>query len=407
MALRWKKTQYPGVRYREHESRKYQGSPDRYFAIRYKINGILKEEALGWASEGWNAEKASSKRAALRKAQRTGEGPQTLKEARELAEEQRAAEEAEQKMAEQEAISFNQFYQDTYLPVLVNNKKPGSIHAEKILFTKWIMPIIGKMPFKDIYPLHIEKIKKVMADKKKSPRSIEYVLSVTRQIWNHAKRDGLIDRDSPTKQVKKPKYDNKRIAFFTHEQAANLLEKIKAKSEQLYNISLLSLHTGMRAGETFTLRWADLNMDEKIIHVRDAKGGTRVGYITEAVKEIFESIKPKNINASELVFKTKGGDQIVQISNSFDRVIDELKFNEGIVDKRQKLTFHSLRHTYASWLVMQGTPLYTVQKLMGHKTIALTERYAHLAPDTLKAAVAMFEKNAKPKKRKKVIKIRR
>jgi len=55
-------TIYPGVRFREHLSRKYNGSADRYFFIRYRLNGKLKEEGLGWASEGWNAKKASNSR---------------------------------------------------------------------------------------------------------------------------------------------------------------------------------------------------------------------------------------------------------------------------------------------------------------------------------------------------------
>ena len=60
--------------------------------------------------------------------------------------------------------------------------------------------------------------------------------------------------------------------------------------------------------------------------------------------------------------------------------------NEGITDPRQKLVFHSLRHTYASWLVQGGEAVYTVQKLIGHSTLAMTERYSHLAPDHLRQA---------------------
>jgi integrase len=170
---------------------------------------------------------------------------------------------------------------------------------------------------------------------------------------------------------------------------------------QLHNMSLLSLHTGMRAGEIFKIKWADINLQEGIISIQDAKGGSRAAYMTKEIKAMFQTIKPENNHADKLIFKSDEGEIIKQISNSFDRVVDDLKFNEGITDRRQKLTFHSLRHTYASWLVMQGTPLYTVQKLMGHKTIALTERYAHLAPDTLKAAVSNFENNLKVKKQKK------
>lgn len=78
-------TQYTGVRYYEHPTRKLRsGGADRYFTIRYKINGKVKEECLGWVSEGWNAQKANAMRAQLKVAQTTGDGPKTLEAMRTL-----------------------------------------------------------------------------------------------------------------------------------------------------------------------------------------------------------------------------------------------------------------------------------------------------------------------------------
>ena len=87
--MKWQKTQFPGVRYREHPTKRYSGRPDKYFTIRYKRNGKLKEESLGWASEGWNAQKASITRNGLVKAFKAGEGPTTLSEKRKIREEKR------------------------------------------------------------------------------------------------------------------------------------------------------------------------------------------------------------------------------------------------------------------------------------------------------------------------------
>ena len=95
------------------------------------------------------------------------------------------------------------------------------------------------------------------------------------------------------------------------------------------------------------------------------------------------------------VFKTKNGTKIKEVSNAFARVVDILKLNEGITDNRQKVVFHTLRHTYASWLTQLGTDLYVVQKLMGHSSFAMTQRYAHLAPELLKKAVINFEEMLK------------
>ncbi|MGO9532225.1 MAG: site-specific integrase, partial [Syntrophobacteraceae bacterium] len=74
MAHQWFKTQYPGVRFREHTTRKFNSKPDRYFSIYYKLNGKQREEGLGWSSEEWTAQKASIQLAELKKAQTTGEG---------------------------------------------------------------------------------------------------------------------------------------------------------------------------------------------------------------------------------------------------------------------------------------------------------------------------------------------
>jgi len=76
---------------------------------------------------------------------------------------------------------------------------------------------------------------------------------------------------------------------------------------------------------------------------------------------------------------------------AFTEAVEELGLNEGISDRRQKLVPHSLRHTFASWLVQAGTPLYTVSQLMGHTNIKMTMRYAHLAPDNKRAAARVLE----------------
>ena len=87
------------------------------------------------------------------------------------------------------------------------------------------------------------------------------------------------------------------------------------------------------------------------------------------------------------IFKARNGEKITDLSDTFQRTVDKLGFNDGITDQRQKVVFHTLRHTYASWLVMNGVDLYTTQKLMGHKSNQMTQRYAHLAPGYLEKAV--------------------
>ena len=91
MAKKWHSTKYPGVRYREHPTRKHGVKKDRYFAIRHQVKGKRKEEGLGWSSEGWTVHKASITLAELKKGYVTGEGPTRLSEKRRLAKEKKTS----------------------------------------------------------------------------------------------------------------------------------------------------------------------------------------------------------------------------------------------------------------------------------------------------------------------------
>jgi integrase len=293
MAEKRFKTSYPGVRYKEHPTHKHGVGKDRYFSIRYKVNGKIKEEGLGWASEGWSAEDASLERARLRRNQKTGEGPQSLAEKREIERRQKEAEEREKAKQEREAITFGSFFENHYSPTAKLTKKAGSVNAEEIYFKNWIKPVIGDKPFKDIMPLQIEKIKQnlLKAKKPRSPRTIEYIFAIVRQVWNMAARDGLTDRPCPTAEVKKPKISNSRQRFLTRKEADALLDHMRTRSTQLYYFCLISLYCGLRASEIFNLRWQDINLTDGTIHISDGKGEkARYAYMTEKVRELFEGM---------------------------------------------------------------------------------------------------------------------
>lgn len=405
MASKKFSTQFPGVRYRVHKSRKYNGGNlDRYFFIRYRIDGKLKEEGIGWASEGWNAKKASIVLSDLKKAHLTGEGAQTLNEKRRLEQERRDAETAERKRKTKEELPFFIYFMERYLPEAKANKTYDSWRRENNLFEFWIKPVIGQMPFKLIRPFHMERIKRNMADAGKADRSIQYALAVVRQVFNHAIKNEMFIGDNPATKIGRPRVDNKRERFLTQNEADTLLDNLKIKSQQVHDIALISLHCGLRADEIFKLTWGDINFNHGIITVKGKGGKTRPAFMTDKVKTLLISLPLGNPN--DFIFKDRNNKKIIRISNVYYRTIKELHFNDGIEDRRHKVCFHTLRHTYASWMVQNGESLYTVKELMGHSTLAMTERYSHLAKDNLKNAVKRFENRLQAKNQEKIIELK-
>jgi len=131
--------------------------------------------------------------------------------------------------------------------------------------------------------------------------------------------------------------------------------------------------------------------------LRDTKKRrNRTAFMTQEVKKILQA--KAGGEREDLIFPGRGDIKISSISGTFRLAVKELGFNNGVTDRRRKVAFHTLRHTYASWLVESGVDLYTVKKLMGHSTIAMTERYSHLGNNTLQNAVKVFEGSLKGKK---------
>jgi integrase len=394
MAKKWIKTGYKGVRYREHPERKFRGKPDRYFVIYYRRDGKLKEEALGWASE-WQGggiltpKKASEIREELQTAYRLGKDASTLEERRRQEKERKKKEDLNKK----QNSTIEYFFEKIYLPHSKSNKAERSWKREEQLFKAYIKSVIGSKSFSQVSPVDLENLKKTMIDIGRSPRTIQYTLAVVRQIFNYAKMLNYFQGDNPVSKVKKPTVDNRRLRFLTRDEANRLLAELKKRSQQLHDIALLSLHCGLRAGEIFNLTWDCINFETEQILIKDPKNkSNRYAYMTTKVKEMLERrYQQGQLNGH--IFTNRKGEKLKDIPRSFAKAVQDIGLYDDIEDKRQRVVFHTLRHTYASWLVEQGVDLYTVKELMGHKTLAMTERYSHLGENTLKQAVSRLDES--------------
>ncbi len=390
MARQWVKTSFVGVRFREHETRKHGVRPDRYFSVRYKLDGKDKEEGLGWSSQGWTAQKAAEKLAKLKEAQRTGEGCVTLAEKRKQAEARREQDRQEEEARARDNITFAAYFANDYLPLARVTKKPESIRKTEEHVKNWLGPVVGRLPLKSIRQMHMQKVLLAMANAGRSPRSIQYVFATFRAIWNHARNNGFVQVQSPTKGVALPKVNNERKRYLTRTEADSLLAELAERSPQTHDIALLSLHTGMRFSEVTGLTWGCVDLGKGRIDILNAKGEKdRSLPMTTRAQELFASMRTGAPN--ELVFKSRVGGRIGKISKSFDLAVEKLGLNKDVDDPKQIFSFHCLRHTCASWLIEAGTDLYVVQKTLGHSTPVVTQRYSHVADAAIANAFRAME----------------
>jgi integrase len=193
-----------------------------------------------------------------------------------------------------------------------------------------------------------------------------------------ARRDGLVSEESPTRAVKIPKIENRRVRFLSQEEAGDLLAYLKQGNRTIHDMAFLSLFSGMRFGEVKSLKWGAVDLERGLITIFDAKGGkSRTAFMTPEVREMLTG-RTKG-NPESLVFPTLDGRGYADTPTDFWAAVKELEPNKGITDPREKVVSHTLRHSYASWQVEAGTDIYTVGKLLGHTTVQMSARYAHLA----------------------------
>ena len=383
--VQWIKSKYGRIFYREHESRRHGKKLDRYFRGEYQHNKKRIALNFGWSTEGWTELKCFQKLSEFKTNAKSGSGPISFKEEKEI----QLEEERKKELEESRSIPFADYFRQHYFPSATHDKGAMTCKNEKRMFDKWVDPEIGHLPFEKITSFNIDKIKKSLLDAGRAPRTVQYVVAITRQTWNHALDNNHVDQKFP--KIKIPKFDNKRTEYLTTEQADLLLEKLQKSDSQLHDMALLSLHTGMRAGELFSLTWGSIDFDGGIITLKDTKSvKTRFCYLTEKARAMLET-RDTGQDSTEYVFTNRNGEKFKSISNAFNRVVDDCGFNEGVTDRRNRITFHTLRHTFASWHVQNGTPLYTLRDLMGHHSIKLTERYSHNDPEKVEAFAKAFD----------------
>ncbi len=207
---------------------------------------------------------------------------------------------------------------------------------------------------------------------------------------NYARRELGWDIHNPAQGCRQREPEG-RLRWLTKAEAAALVEAARQaeKAPHLADFIILALNTGMRSGEILGLEWRRVDLSNGLIwleaeHTKTARRRTipiNAGAKTALLSRL--NWRARHCQDSPWVFCDQTGRRIASVKKSFETACKRA----GIEDFR----IHDLRHTCAAWLVTAGVPLAEVRDLLGHRSIQMTERYAHLAPENVRSAVQRLD----------------
>jgi len=222
---------------------------------------------------------------------------------------------------------------------------------------------------------------------KRGPATTIRYLAVLSHLFTIAIKEWEWTENNPVLKITKPKEPKGRSRFLSKNERESLLAACqKSKVPVLYPVVLLALSTGMRQGEIMNLRWSDVDLSiGRIILTETKNGETRsVPLAGLALKILKEHAKVRNLK-SNLLFPGKNSEKPIYLRKVWLDVIAECSIED--------FRFHDLRHTAASYLLMNGASLAELAGILGHKTLQMVQRYAHLSDEhTFNVVSSMNEK---------------
>ncbi len=356
------KTNYPGVYYRLVQRTGKKGIEKVYYII-FKRQGKAYEEKVGKQFQ----DDMSPARAARIRAERIEGKRESRKEIR------------ERHKAEREALTACWTIGRLWSEYKVGRPDTKSLRSDSYMFEKHLAPAFGNKEPQELIPLDFDRLR-IKLLKSKSPQTVVHLLQfIKRAIIFGVKRQLCPPLGF---QIELPKVNNCKTEDLSPGQLKRLLKAIDSDSNmQVGNIMKMALFTGMRRGELFRLQWRDIDFERGFISIRGPKGGQ--DQVIPLNTEARNLLKRHQLGKSDssLVFPGRGGQQRTDIHRQANRI----KERAGLPKDFRPL--HGLRHVYASMLASSGeVDMYTLQKLLTHKSPQMTQRYAHLRDETLRRA---------------------
>ena len=250
-------------------------------------------------------------------------------------------------------------------------------HKEDIAKLKWLHSILGELMLDEITLDVIARVKEARL-KVASKTTTNRFLALVRSILKRAVDEW--DWLDKAPKVKLFKESEGRVRFITPEQVQSLLHELPLHQQDMVRFAL---HTGLRQSNVVKLEWSEINLEQAHMWVNAADSKNRKPIAVPLNREALAVLHRQVGKHKERVFTYKGN----AIRNANTHAWKNALTRAGIDNFR----WHDLRHTWASWHRMQGTPTHELQQLGGWKTGAMVERYAHLAPDHLAIAAARLD----------------
>lgn len=257
-------------------------------------------------------------------------------------------------------------------------KNPKNYAKQKMLLTWW-RSHLGSYFLCHITPAMIahlrDKLMSEMTQRKKirtSSTTNRYIAALSKALKIVCKEWHWI-KENPVDKISRPKENKPRERYLEVEEINLLLSLCKkSKSPHLYAITVFALATGARKGEILGLKHSDIDYNRSTATFRDTKNGeTRTVHLSQPILDILNAEKRKRMVLSEYVFPNQTGKGPADIRSAWDKAVADAKLKD--------VCFHSLRHTAASHLAMQGASTLEISKILGHKTLRMVNLYSHLS----------------------------
>jgi integrase len=251
----------------------------------------------------------------------------------------------------------------------------------------WRAGICSTTRLGDVTPGMIDAVKLRRATEVKKA-SVDRNLQVLRRVFNWAIEQGLTN-DNPVRRVKFFRAETRRLRYLTEDEYRRLLAKASevSRSPLLREAIELAVHTGLRRGNLLGLQWDWVDWRIRVVRVPRTKSGKPQAVpLNRAAWAVLQRLWKARGESSCVFAHTAGrsaGQALLDLKKGFHTALD----NAGIEDFR----WHDLRHTFASWLVMRGASVRAVGELLGHQTIQMTMRYAHLSPGYLSREIGLLD----------------